>query len=301
MPLPQPRGADRYTSRADTLVFLGCLGLSLAAMSLPPAVRDPLAGLMRRTVLWPMLELQRESELLRTSRSRFDAITAQRDSAALAASFMPELRAENERLRALLGLGQRLGSGFVAAEVLHQAAPTDPLGLVVSAGRRQGVRPMAAVVSPEGLVGLVSTVDAQTSVVVTWANLEFRASAMAADGSVYGIVAPHGTEGPGVWLLELQGVPYRQLVPTGTPIVTSGLGGVFPRGIPLGRVIGVAGETEGWARTYLVRPAVHPSAVTHVMILVGPHPATGQGVGGANAFRPDTEAPPPPGGGSRVP
>ncbi|HEX9279443.1 MAG TPA: rod shape-determining protein MreC [Gemmatimonadales bacterium] len=260
-------GADRYASRADTLVFLGCLGLSLAAMSLPPAWRDPVASVMRQTILAPFLELQRESELLRTSRSRFDAITAQRDSTALAATFLPELRAENQRLRSLLGLGQRLGSGYVPAEVLHQAAPTDPLALVVSAGRLQGVRPLAAVVSPEGLIGLVSTVDARTSIVVTWANLEFRASAMAADGSVYGIVAPHGTEGPGVWLLELQGVPYRQMVPQGTPIFTSGLGGVFPRGIPLGTVVGVAGETEGWERTYLVRPAVHPSAVTHVMIL----------------------------------
>src|SRR5438552_1028310 len=240
-------GADRYTSRVDTLVFLGCLGLSLTAMSLPPAWRDPIASVMRHT-------------------------------------FLPELRAENERLRGLLGLGQRLASGYAPAEVLHQAAPTDPLALVISAGRREGVRPLAAVVSPEGLIGLVSTVDARTSVVVTWANLEFRASAMAADGSVYGIVAPHGTEGPGVWLLELQGVPYRQLVPVGTPIFTSGLGGGFPRGIPLGTVIGVAGETEGWERTYLVRPAVHPSAVTHVMVLLG---ARGSG-DLRNAFKTDT-------------
>src|SRR5437867_563799 len=262
-------GADRHASRADTLVLLGCLGLSLAAMSLPPAWRDPVASAMRQTILAPFLELQRESELLRTSRSRFDAITAQRDSSALAATFLPELRAENERLRGLLGLGQRLASGSAPAEVLHQAAPTDPLALVISAGRREGVRPLAAVVSPEGLIGLVSTVDARTSVVVTWANLEFRASAMAADGSVYGIVAPHGTEGPGVWLLELQGIPYRQSVALGTSILTSGLGGVFPRGIPLGTVVDSAATEEGWQRTYLVRPAVHPSAVSHVMILTG--------------------------------
>jgi rod shape-determining protein MreC len=125
------------------------------------------------------------------------------------------------------------------------------------------------VVSPDGLVGVVSTVDAQTSVVVTWAHPEFRASAMAADGSVYGIVAPHGSEGPRVWLLELEGVAYRQLVPNGTVILTSGLGGVLPRGIPLGTVVGVAAEAEGWERTYWVRPAVHPAAVTHVMILSG--------------------------------
>jgi cell shape-determining protein MreC len=98
---------------------------------------------------------------------------------------------------------------------------------------------------------------------------------MSEDGSVYGIVAPHGTEGPGVWLLELRGIAYRQLIPDGTQIVTSGLGGVLPRGIPIGTVIGLAGEAEGWERTYLVRPAVHPAAATHVMILTGPPARSG--------------------------
>jgi rod shape-determining protein MreC len=153
--------------------------------------------------------------------------------------------------------------------VLHEAGPTDPLTFVVSAGRKDGVRTLDAVVSPEGLVGVVSSVDEQTSVVATWAHPEFRAAAMALDGSVYGIVAPHGSEGPGIWLLELQGVPYRSTVPDSTLIVSSGLGGVIPRGIPLGTVIGQGGENEHWERTYLVRPAVHPASVTHVMILTG--------------------------------
>ncbi|OLC76636.1 MAG: hypothetical protein AUH78_06365 [Gemmatimonadetes bacterium 13_1_40CM_4_69_8] len=279
--------ADRYASRAGTLLFVGCVGLSLAAMSLPPAWRDPVAAALRQTILAPFLELQQQSELLRTSHSRFERVVAQRDSAALAATFLPELRNENTRLRVLLGLGQRLGTGYTPAEVLHQAAPTDPLTLEVSAGRRQGVRPLAPVVSPEGLVGVVFAVDAQTSVVVTWAHPEFRASAMAADGGVYGIAAPHGTEGPGVWLLELRGVPYLQAVPVGTVILTSGLGGVLPRGIPLGTVLGVVGETEGWERTYLVRPAVQPAGVTHVMILG----AARNGADLHNAFPPVQETP----------
>src|SRR2546426_527210 len=95
-----------------------------------------------------------------------------------------------------------------------------PYTTLFRSGRKQGVKPLSAVVSPEGLVGIVSTVDAQTSVVVSWAHPEFRASAMAADGSIYGIVAPHGTQGPRTWLLELQGVAYRQLVPQGTTILT---------------------------------------------------------------------------------
>src|SRR5919108_6525066 len=265
-------GADRYASRADTLVFVGCVLLSAAAMSLPSRLRDPLAQALRQTVLAPFLTLQQQIERLSASLARYDAIVAQRDSAALVATFLPELRGENARLRSLLGLGTRLGSGYVPAEVLRESEPTSPLTFIVSAGKKQGVKPLAAVVSPEGLVGIVSTVDQQTSVVVTWAHPEFRASAMAADGSVYGIVAPRGSEGPGVWLLQLEGVAYRQLVQNGAQILTSGLGGVLPRGIPIGTVVGLAGEAEGWERTYLVRPAVHPAAVTHVMVLTGRAP-----------------------------
>lgn len=266
--------ADRYASRADTLVFIGCVLLSLAAMSLPERVRDPFVRVLRQTVLAPFLTLQRQTKLLSASLERYDAVVGQRDSATLAATFLPELRNENARLRSLLGLGSRLATGYVPAEVLRGAEPTGPLTFVVSAGRKQGVKPLSAVVSPEGLVGIVSTVDAQTSVVVSWAHPEFRASAMTVDGSLYGIVAPHGTDGPRAWLLELQGVAYRQHVPEGTPILTSGLGGVLPRGIPIGTVVGMAGEAEGWERTYVVRPAVHPAAVTHVMILTG-QPAKG--------------------------
>jgi len=270
-------GTERYASRADTLLFIGCVLLSVAAMSLPDRLRDPIARGLRQTVLAPFLALQAQSELLAASLSRYQAVVAQRDSAVLAATFLPELRSENERLRGLLALGQRVGTSYVAAEVLHQAVPTSGLTLIVSAGKRDGVRPLAGVVSPEGLVGIVSAVDERTSVVVTWAHPEFRASAMAADGSVYGIVAVYGSEGPRNWLLELRGVPYRQVVPDGTLIVTSGLGGVFPRGVPLGTVVGVAGGTgnpgqaSGWERTYLLRPAVHPGAVSHVMLLTGTH------------------------------
>jgi rod shape-determining protein MreC len=258
---------DRYVSRVDTLLFLACVALSIAALSLPEPWRDKIARGLRQTVLAPLLALQQQSEELRTSRARFVRIEGERDSAMLAATFLPELRNENARLRNLLGLGSRLGTGYVAAEVLHQAEPTSELTLIVSAGRQQGVRPFAPVVSAEGLVGVVSSVDARTSTVVTWAHPEFRASAMGADASVFGIVQAGGAETPDVWLLALHGVPYRQEVAPGTLIVTSGLGGVFPRGIPIGTVTAETSEASIWERRYVVRPAVHPAAVSHVMIL----------------------------------
>src|SRR2546423_15186809 len=172
-------GADRYASRGDTLVFLGCVLLSVAAMSLPGRLRDPLTRALRQTVLAPLLSLQQQIERLSASLARYDAVVAQRDSAALVAPFLPELRGENARLRSLLGLGTRLGSGYIPAEVLREPEPTSPLTFIVSSGKKQGVKPLSAVVSPQGLGGIVSTVDQQTRPGVTWAHPAVRASAMA--------------------------------------------------------------------------------------------------------------------------
>jgi len=132
---------------------------------------------------------------------------------------------------------------------------------------------MDPVVAPGGLLGAVQSTGAETSVVLIWTHPDFRASAITEDGVVFGIVAPRGSEGQDVRLLELQGVPFRQQVPLGTMVYTSGLGlrlgGVYPRGIPLGSVVAVADELEGWSRTYVVRPAVQPASVTHVIVLTG--------------------------------
>jgi rod shape-determining protein MreC len=93
---------------------------------------------------------------------------------------------------------------------------------------------------------------------------------MTPDGSVFGMVSPATPTGPETMLLQLTGVPYRDVVPAGTRLYTSGFGGVYPRGIPIGDVVGVAREQAGVSRTYYVRPAVHPAAVAHVIVLVQP-------------------------------
>jgi len=67
--------------------------------------------------------------------------------------------------------------------------------------------------------------------------------------------------------MEFHGVAYRDQLRPGARVVTSGLGGVFPRGIPLGTVQGILSESAGWERTYVLRPAVHPAEASHVMIL----------------------------------
>lgn len=266
------QGPEKYSSRRDTLLFTVCLLLSLGARVMPEPWQNALAASIRRSVLGPFLVLQRQAEELKTYRLRLSQVIAERDSAVVARELLEQLREDNAQLRAALALSQRLPVRHVAAEVLHQSLPTDGYTLVLAAGSKQGVRALSPVIAPRGLVGLVRSVGTNTSVAVTWAHPDFRASAMTANGSVFGIVAPRSGGGPFDLLLELRGVPYTETVAPGTAVYTSGLafgaGGVFPRWIPIGTVLSVGEELEGWARTYVVRPNVHPAAVSHVVILL---------------------------------
>jgi rod shape-determining protein MreC len=90
---------------------------------------------------------------------------------------------------------------------------------------------------------------------------------MSPDGTAFGIAQAHLTGATGGYLIELRGVPFRATLKPGALIVSSGWGGVWPRGIPVGTVLQEIKTTEGWARTYLLRPAVNPADVYSVMIL----------------------------------
>jgi rod shape-determining protein MreC len=114
----------------------------------------------------------------------------------------------------------------------------------------------------------VKSVDPTMSIAIAWAHPDFRVSAMAADGGAFGIVGAHLGNEPERYLLEMRGVPMRSNLVPGSLIVSSGLGGTFPRGIPVGTVIAEMKTSEPWARTYLLRPAVAPADVTDVMVLL---------------------------------
>ena len=177
------------------------------------------------------------------------------------------IRDENTTLRNLLGLSARLQEGFVPAEVLPARGP-DEFTLNITAGSRVGVQPFLPVVTADGLVGMVETVDHVSSTVITWAHPDFRVSAMSIDQDAFGIVQPHLAAGAERWLLEMRGVPFRAKLETGTLIVSSGLGATYPRGIPVGTVIGELSTPEKWARTYLLKPTVLPENIGPVLVLL---------------------------------
>lgn len=271
--------AARSDLRFDLAVLALCVVLSVLALALPPSARDPVAGMLRRTLMAPMVTVQSGAEEWRVAWLESERLALGRDTLALAAADANSLRLENTRLRTLMGLGSRLQWGIIPAEALQERSrPGDVItSLVLSAGSNAGIATYSPVVGPDGIIGLVQSAGPATSVVMLFSHPDFRVSAMTMDGTVFGIVYPHAGSGSSGYLLELRNVAFRTLLKPGTEIITSGLGGTFPRGIPVGTVLSEITTTEGWSRTYLLRPAVNPANVTSVMVLT-PERAT-QGVG----------------------
>src|SRR4051812_12329087 len=228
----------------------------------------PVAQVLRRTVVAPLVGLQQGSERWRNAWLQREKIALAHDSTALRAMNAQALVVENEQLRKLVGLGKRLQWGFIPAEALQTSAEQGMdfvTTLTLTAGTNAGVKRRSAVVAPEGLVGEVETAEPTLSIAILYTNPDFAASAMSADRTAYGIVYPHSrsaTLRDRQYFLELRDVPFRTTLKPGTAIFTAGLGGVYPPGIAIGTVVREIQASQGLSRSYLLAPAVNPSNLT---------------------------------------
>lgn len=259
----------RDTATGDLLLLVGCLVVALIAYALPSNWAAELVGTIRGTALRPVVALQSRAAQDRTSRFRLGDIQRQRDSLALLVLADSSVRRENNDLRRLLDLRQRGLPTWVAAVVLHQPTPTDARMLLIDAGTRDGVVQFQPVLTPDGLLGTIWSTSPSSSSVLTWMHPDWRASAVTADGATLGILAPTPVGRSQVPLLELRGVALRDTIAEGVIVYTSGLGGVYPPMIPVGRVVGVTADPLGYERLYRVAPFVNPGLAGQVMIFTG--------------------------------
>src|SRR5438045_353598 len=111
--------AAQLGGRFDVVVFGGCVLVALMLSGLPEQMRDPVASSLRRTIVAPLIGMQRSAERWRAAWLESERETLQRDSTGMHKAKAKALEIENDRLRKLLGLGNRLDWGFVPAEALH--------------------------------------------------------------------------------------------------------------------------------------------------------------------------------------
>lgn len=281
--------SDRQArARSQAVATAIVLALAFFLLYLPAEHQRRLAGAVRATVLRPFLAAQRELTQVRVKAAELERLRAQVDSVVVVLRTQATLKEENERLRALLGLRERVGPEFRPAEVVRPGVPGSENTFLVDVGTADGIAPGAPVITAEGLVGVIREAGARVSMGMDWGHPDFRASAMAADGSVYGIVEPRRGRFREEDRLVLTGAAFHSDLKAGTLVVTSGRGGVYPRGIPIGTVLALESAEAGWRKSYWLRAAVRPGSVTHALVGVRPRAggepgawaaADGRGVG----------------------
>jgi rod shape-determining protein MreC len=263
----------RKARRRDAAIAGGILLLALILVVLPAAYQSPVRSVLRGTLLRPFLALQ--TQLAQRSGRLIDvtALRAQRDSLAALVAAQASLSEENRQLRAALGLTSRVQDSFISANVLQPGLSSAESTFLLDVGSEDGVRVGSPVITADGLLGVVWEVERNRSQAIDWTHPEFRVSAMTADGLAYGLVEPWRSEYRDQDVLALTGAPFQVDVRPGQRVVSSGRGNLFPRGVPIGTIIGIEDADTGWRKSYLIRPAVRPEATRHVLVGLGEGPA----------------------------
>jgi len=174
---------------------------------------------------------------------------------------------EGERLRALLGLRRVIPMETVVAEVVGRDGVPWFRTLTLDKGESDGVALDAPVLSPTGVVGRVFATGPRAARVQVLLDRDSGAGVLVERSRVPGVVSGQ-VSGPAIGAddLVLKYVPDRSDVVVGDVVVTSGLDGIYPKGLVVGRVRFV-GAASGLFRDIRVEPSARFDRLEEVLVV----------------------------------
>lgn len=173
------------------------------------------------------------------------------------------LRAENERLRALLGARQRFGVSATAAEVVYAARDPFSRRIVIDKGMRDEVKAGQPVVDENGLLGQVTRVYPWLAEVTLVTDKSHFVPVQNLRNGLRAVLSGTGSDG----VLELRFVPVNADHRNGDELVTSGIDGVYPPGLPVARVSQVERSATRLFARISCTPLAGVSNHTQVLLL----------------------------------
>ena len=192
-------------------------------------------------------------------------------SLAVIRSELDRLEGENARLRSALSLNPGPKVEWVAAQVLSRGGAAGGSGRIlrIDRGSVHGVKEGAAVVVPEGLVGLVTATSPHTSVVSLVTDPRIKASCEIEVARVDGAppAPPRGILFGGTDdMLVIRHLTGAERSAPCARVVTSGIGGVFPKGLEIGTLLDFRRDENGVVREGEVLPSVDYMSLEEVFI-----------------------------------
>ena len=279
-------------SALTKLMVFGALGLFLMVADVRWQLTQPLRSalsvvlypvqwLAMRPVVWGGL-MGESLQLRDAAQQEATRMREQLLAQAVRASQVEQLTLENQRLRGLLSLRDRLPVSTQAGEVLYEAADPYSRKLVVNKGSTQGVRLSAPVMDEQGVLGQVTRVYPLLSEVTLLTDREQAISVLNTRTGVRGVAYGEFLGSP---QLELRYLATNADIEEGDVLTTSGIDGVYPPGLQVAKVAKVERRAGSMFARVLAEPLAQAQGVRHVLLL--------EPVGGDMPARPELERPRP--------
>jgi len=178
-----------------------------------------------------------------------------------------DLKLDNKKLQELIDKSESLKDyNPIHATVIARNPDQWEEKIILNKGSSHGVEKNMAVMTAKGLVGKIILVTPFTSEVelLYTNNPNYRVSAMVlGDKEAYGLIEGFDKERNE---LILKRIDSSLTVKKGQQVVSSGLGGIFPKGVPIGEITEVSTDDFGLTKMAYVKPSANFSILDHVVI-----------------------------------
>lgn len=187
---------------------------------------------------------------------------------------------ENDQLREFLEIKERNEDFVFEPATVVGRSPDDRFGsFTIDVGTRHGIAVRDPVVTPEGLIGIVKEVSENYAKVSTILDVAVDIGAVDSRTLDTGIIT-------GTVALSLEGrcklgfLPRESGASAGDPVVTSGIGGLLPKGLVIGEIEEIGSESTGLSLYAVVKPAADISGAKSVLVITQFSGQEDNGLGG---------------------
>jgi len=173
-------------------------------------------------------------------------------------------QAEAEQLRRLIGAAERLAVRATPAEVLYVGRDPYSHKVFIDRGAAQGVRPGSPVADEDGVVGQVTRVHPLVSEVTLLTDRDHAIPVQVVRNGLRAVAFGGGASG----MLELRFMSAVTDIQNGDRLVTSGIDGTYPAGLPVAAVVRIEREAENTFARAVCKPVAGIDRGRYVLVLV---------------------------------
>ena len=214
-----------------TAHFITILALCLILAFGGPSVHEIVGRAVYAVFLYPFALVRSTVVDLSTANSEKERLQALLVEASRKLNGMEEIERENRRLRMVLGFDPPAGYSLLPAKVVSVVGEAVPMAAIINRGSVDSVAVDQPLINEQGLIGRITHVTDVYATVQLLTDPAHRVAVRVANSREMGIVKYRSGEG-----LILDNLPVQASVAEGDLIISSGLGGIYPPGLVVGRV-----------------------------------------------------------------